>query len=160
LLIPHAYLTEQGAAVVVPQLVVKLSLSRIEIAIEGLFEFFGQLGSNLSLGTAQNEGAKGLSEQRACFRFGIVRTCTGQPEHGRRSEHSGIKKLEETPELANVVFDGGATQHQTVVCVEKASSFRRLSIGIFNHLPFIENAVVKLHILQLNGIVPQRPIGG
>ena len=51
----HAFelhLMEQSPAVGVSQLIIKLSLFRIEIAIEGLFNLLRQLGSDLSLGAA------------------------------------------------------------------------------------------------------------
>ena len=64
---------EQRLAVVIAQFVVELALFRLQLAVERLLGFLGQVLGDLLLGAAQDEGPQALGENGAGFRVRVAR---------------------------------------------------------------------------------------
>ena len=98
----------------VAQFVVELALRRGHIAIDGLFAFFRQVFGDLSFGAPQDEGAQSPRQQHRRFFIGIARPAPRHVKDRCRAEQAGIEEIEQRPQFAEMVFDGGAAQGQPV----------------------------------------------
>ena len=111
-------------AVVVAQLAVALLLGALQVAVERLLGFGRQFGEHLALGASEDEGGQRPAEQGQAFALG--REVLGDPLEDRRAaEHARIEKLEEAPELAEVVFHGRAGHGQAMVGPQQAAGLGR-----------------------------------
>ena len=146
---------EQTRAVVIPHLVVKFSLARFEIAINRLLGFGRQLFGDLPLGPAQDERAQGPRQYFAGCDVGIA---PDGAEYRGTAEHAGIEKLEQAPELAEMVLHGRAAERQSVVGMDEPSSLRRERAGVLDRLRFVENAVIEPHVLEVQRVARQCPV--
>ena len=107
-------------AVVVAQLVVEPALLGRQLAVDRLLGLRGQLGGDLLLGAAQDEGPQGAGEERAGLRRpGCAARPSVRPKSGEAPEQAGVEELEQAPQLAQVVLDRRAGERQAVAAAQQ-----------------------------------------
>ncbi len=136
-------LAKQFVAVVTLQFVVLLALFAFQFAIDGLFRFLGKLAGNLLFGTAQDERPERLGEHEPRIFARVLGQPSGGAQDAGLAEHTGIEKLEEAPELAQVVLHGRAAEGETVVRLEQTHGLRGCGGGVLDGLRFVEDYVVE-----------------
>ena len=150
---------EQGVTVVVPELVVEAPLRRLQVAVNRLLDFLRQLRRDLLLRPPENERPQGAGEQIDLDPIGAARS-DGPAECGRGAQEAGVEKLEQAPDLAEMVFDGRPGERQAMTPAQHARRLGRCGRRILDGLRFIENHVVELVFGEPRGVTPQRPVGG
>src|SRR5262245_48557544 len=104
---------QQGLAIVGAQLVVMSALRRLELALQRLFGAPRQLGRDLLLRPAKDEWAQRAREPFEIF-VSPHAGGAGVLKRFRRSEEAWVQKLEQAPELAQMILDGCAAQRESM----------------------------------------------
>jgi len=151
---------EERGAVIFAEFVVEFALRSVEFAIEGLFEARWEVAGDLFLGSAEDEGAQRLGENQAGVGVGIAERGLGVDEDRGGAEHSGVEEIEERPEIAEVVLDGGSGEGEAMVAFDEADGFGGFGGGVFDGLGFVEDDVIELDILEELDIPAEGAVGG
>ena len=69
-------------------------------------------------------------------------------ERSRRSEQAGIEKLEQAPELAEVVLDRRAAEGEAMTSAQEPARFRHLARRVLDRLRFVEDHVLEFGLRQ------------
>ena len=69
-------------------------------------------------------------------------------ERARRPEQARIEKLEQTPELADVILDRRAAEGQPMAPAQQPGRLRRCARGVLDRLRFVEDDVIELLLGQ------------
>ncbi len=70
------------------------------------------------------------------------------------TEEAGHQKVEETPQLQDIVLDRSAGEDETMYSLDALDGLRQLSLRILDDMTFIEDAVMPVDILQARNVVP------
>src|SRR6185503_20851456 len=112
---------EHTAAVTREQRVLALPLRRLQLHLQRLLDARRKLRRDLVLRPAKDYRAHRFRQELAAVVF--VRAggheSRDRPERGRRSEHSWIQKLEQTPQLLEPVLDRRAAQRETMARLDQ-----------------------------------------
>ena len=106
------------------------------------------------------KGRSACAKQPAGIFIGIAHGPAGQFEDAGGAQHAGIQKLEQGPQLAQMVFHGRAAQRQTVASAQQAGRLGRFGVRVLDGLGFVEHNVIELDVLETHGIAAQRAVGG
>src|SRR5690606_6741140 len=77
-----------------------------------------------------------------------------------RTEKSWAHEVEDGPDLAQAVFDRGASQGQAPARVELLGGLGRGALGVLDGLGFVEDRVVEFEATQELDVAPQERIAG
>ena len=138
----------QLQTVVLPQFVVGLSLFLAKFTEQCLLGLLGQIGEHLRLGAPQEVGSDGTGHHlgaRAAARQKPLESCGA-------AELAGIEKLEDAPELADVVLHWRAREGQTMAGPQEAAGLGRLAGGILDRLRLVEHHVVELDLAVVDDV--------
>ena len=137
------------------ELVVGLPLRLTEFDKQGLLSFFRQVGEHLRLCPSQQVGADGAGHDVGAA------PAVGEelPQPGGAAKLAGVQKLEDAPQLADVVFDGRARERQPMPRPEEPAGLGRLAGGVFDRLRLVEHHVIKLGLTVGEDVAPQRAVG-
>ena len=141
-------LPKERGAIVVAQLVVQRALRRLEVAVQGLLGPGRQLGGHELLRAPQDERPKpaGQHLQRPVVGLRIRR---GRRREGRRrAEHAGIQKVEQAPQLSEMILDRRATEREPVRGLEEPRRLGRAGARVLDRLRLVENRVVERDFLE------------
>jgi hypothetical protein len=153
-------LFEEEGAVVIAEVVVLFALFGFELAVEGLLKLGREVFGDPIFGAAEDERAKGLGEELFGDRVRVAAGAAGHAEHGCAAEHAGVEEFEETPQFAEVVFDGRAAESKTLFGLDKSGGFGGRGLGVFDGLGFVEDAAIKRVIFEESDVPPQSAVGG
>src|SRR5260221_833766 len=115
------------------QFVVQFTLAVAKLAEQCLLRFGGKFGEHLLLRAPQEEGSKRLSQKsQVLLRFVMAlgtRICTVAVADASNKlvevfgspKHAGIEKLEQRPELAQMVFHRSAGHGQSTAGAQQAA---------------------------------------
>src|SRR5947207_15858446 len=107
-------------AIMIAQLVVKLALRRLHLAVDRLLVARRHVFGDLRFRTPQDEWAQRLGQQQTGLFVGIACAKSCKVEYRSRAEQSGVEKVEQRPQLAEVVFDRCAAQGQAVATAQQS----------------------------------------
>jgi len=93
-----------------------------------------------------------MGKQLASFRRGIAQLSTGQLEGAGGAQQAGVEKLEERPQLVQVILDRRSAQRQMVIPHQQTNRFVRLGVGVLDGLRFAQYDVIENHVLEVRGI--------
>ena len=98
------------------------------------------------------------ASQSVCVRLNSVGR---EPLYERRTpKHARVEKLENRPQLAQVVFYRRAGHGQPLLGRQQPTGLGRLRVGVFDGLRFVQNAIVEFNVLEMTDVAPQRAIRG
>ncbi len=153
-------LLQQFLAIAGAEVVVELALRGFELAVEGLLVFGREIGGDLFLGAAEDEGAEGAGEHDAHGLIGVAEGAVGAGEDAGVAEHAGVEKIEEGPEVAEMILDGSAGEGEAMAAFDEADGFGGFALGVFDGLGFVEDDVVEIDILEEGGVAAEGAVGG
>ena len=113
------HLAQQALPVVIAQLAVLRPLPGAQGAVQGVLGPRRQFRGHLGLGPPQHKGPDGLRKQHPARGAVVPGLLLDVTEGTHFAEHSRVQKLEEAPELADVVLDRRPAQGQAVAPVEQ-----------------------------------------
>ena len=109
----------------IAQFVVQRPLRRLQLAEKRLLHFRRQITRHLGFGSPRMKGRRARESNARCS---VVELCLPGPFPSLktccRSEHAGIQEFEQTPQFAQVIFDGRAAQRQPMAAAQEARGFR------------------------------------
>ncbi len=150
---------EQRRLVVLAQLVVERALLEAELAGARLLGALGQLGRDLGLGAAEQEGAHRLGDERDALAVGGARRGEVLEDRGA-AEHPRVEELEERPQLAEVVLDRRPAEREPVLCLEQARGLGGARRLVLDRLRLVEHRVVEVDRRELGDVAAEDPVGG
>eukprot|EP00962_Isochrysis_galbana_P060214 scaffold34409_cov112-Isochrysis_galbana.AAC.1 len=116
----------------------------------------GQL--DVSLHPAQQVGPEQVPQHhgapRGRLHFELGRVCVGAHgnrdgevllKQGQRAQLAREDKVEQRPELGQLVLDGGAGQDEPVRCVELLAHLRDLGVRVPDLVPLVQHHVLPRH---------------
>jgi hypothetical protein len=74
-------------------------------------------------------------------------------------DEAWIEKLEQAPELAEVVLDRRAAKREAMTSAKEPARFRHLAGRVLDRLRFVENDVFEFGLRQLRDVEPHRRVG-
>ena len=139
---------------------VNFPLFRCHFAIDHLFRQRGKFGSHLLLGTPQKERTDNLLQAFAgilvsflCYRMDKM-----FPESVRRTQQTGIDKVELRPQIFQRVFDRCPGQHQAMFTLQTDNRMVCHGSRVLYILAFIQYHIRKTILLQQFDIPPKKPV--
>src|SRR5437773_10584620 len=144
---------KERCAIVIAKFVVKLSLGAFQLASADLVRFLRQWPSDLFVRPPKYERAERLGDEleRFCSHTGAgVRA-----EDGSGAEKPGIQKFKNTPEIAQMVFDGRPGQRQTVRCGHQHRRLCGCRLRVLDGLRLVKNDGVEDDVFQCRRVTPQ-----
>ena len=115
-----------------------------------------QLGGDVFLAPAQDEGAQARREQVAAHRVAVLldRRAPGLGELLVGAEKARQQEVELRPQLAEVVLQRRAGETQAVAGLQLADHLRALAGGVLHRLRLVEDQQAPLARLQRLGVAP------
>ena len=77
----------------------------------------------------------------------------------RGAEQSRVQKVEQAPQLAEMVLDRRAAQREPMLAAQQPRGLGPGGCGVLDGLRLVEDRVLELDVLQLQRIAPQRSVG-
>ena len=143
---------------------IEFDLFERERAVDFRLQFFGEVGDDLFVGlqAAQDEG-RGDAPQ-ACARAGVGAGLDGPreqvAEHRAFTEDAGVEEIHDGPQIADVVFDGGAGEGDAVVGGQRARRLRLARLGVLDVLRFVEQKAGPFDLAHFRVVAVKQIVAG
>lgn len=77
-----------------------------------------------------------------------------------RAQKSWHEEVKQAPQFQNVVLYRRAGENETMLGSHAFDGFREFGLGVFNDMPFVENAIEPVDILETTDIIPDNFVRG
>ena len=123
--------------------------------IDVFLSLSGQVGQHLALEAAHQEGADALAQL-----VGPLASAIAAQKCRLRAQVSRQHEIKDAPQLAGVIFHGGAGQRHAHLRVQLLGGHRPLALRVFHALCLIQYGKAQGDVPQVLNIAPQKRIAG